>query len=130
MATIQLVATTSHIWWTKFEYRTPEEKRFRSFGAFVIGCVPLEVHKQLHHDVGPPPKPYRWEMQPCMEFAQESQRNHDNPLWGVESAIQFYVVRGIEFPETEPHCREIRWNLAKQIGVLAQAFPLGDLSGK
>lgn len=64
-----------------------------------------------------------------MDFANESQRNHANPLWGAESAMQFFVKRGIDFPETEPHCRNIRWNLAKQIGVLAQAFPLGDLNG-
>lgn len=116
-----------HIWYERWQYKTKQEKQFRSFGAFVIKNVPAEIHKQLHHEVSPAPKPYPKEMFGCLEAVSASFRSHDDPLWGVESAMQYFVWRGAVYPETEPHCRVIRWNLAKQIGILAQAFPLGEL---
>lgn len=116
-----------HLFFEKWQYKTPKEKQFRRFGAFVIKNVPLEVHKKLHSEVPPPPKPYPKEMFGCIQAVVSSERKHDDPLWGAESAMQYFVWRGATYPETEPHCREIRWNLAKQIGILAQAFPLGEL---
>lgn len=118
-----------HLWFEKWKYKTPEDKLFRQFGAFVIKGVPLEIHKELHAQVEPPPKPYPKEMIGCLATAQNCIKSHDNPLWGAESAMQYFVWRGATYPETEPHCRDIRWNLAKQIGILAQAYPLGDLGG-
>ena len=117
-----------HVFFEKNLYKGSFEKMFRNHVGLVL---PLneEVHSYLHRIVPPPPKPLREEMADCMEFIRDRDKwNHlDNPYWGIEATMQYFVYRGADKPEHEERCHDIRHNLAQQIGIMAHEHT-GELS--
>lgn len=80
-----------HVWFERKDYKTKNEKSFRNLGGFVI-VMEHEAHRQLHFNVDPPPKLYKWQM---------SELEHDlnlvpfedrkDPLWGLD-ILQDYLT--------------------------------------
>jgi hypothetical protein len=52
-----------HIWWTarNYNYQDELQERFRENKNFVFPMI-KDVHISLHEDIGPPPKPSRYQM--------------------------------------------------------------------
>ena len=109
-----------HIWWEKSSYRKRHERAFRNHVGLVLP-VDIPVHQFLHHVIEPPEKPTREEMDECLRFIndRDAWAHEDNPYWAVEASMQYFVYRGADHPELEERCHDIRYNLARQIGVLA-----------
>ncbi len=119
-----------HVWFgeRKRDYHTKEEKDFRNSIGFVFPMI-IAHHNELHAQVSPPPKPTKAERIECLQFVKDRDAwaHEDNPYWAVEAAMQYFVYRGADQPQHEERCHEIRYNLAKQIGIMAAEYPATDM---
>lgn len=121
-------ANRHHVWFEKRDYRKRSEREFRNYKGFVIPDTQIDVHNYLHAEVEPPEKPYRDEMLGILALcADRDEYDHsDNPFWAMESAMAYYVGREVDSPNDAEHCRAIRFNLAQQIGILANEHTFDD----
>lgn len=107
-----------HVFWEKRDYKKRAERNFRNHRGLVI---PLndEVHKYLHAVVEPPPKPMPWEMLGAQAYINSRDEwEHHTPYWAMDAVMQYFVYVGANDPSQEERCHDIRWNLARQIGVM------------
>lgn len=111
-----------HVWWERQDYKKHHERSFRRHSGFIIPKVPNGVHRYLHAIIEPPEKPTRYEMEGVLRLVEERESwDSGNPYWAMEAAMSFFVGREVESPADAEHCRAIRYNLAQQIGVLANS---------
>lgn len=102
-----------HVWFNRCEYKEPIAHQFREFEGFVVPMLKV-VHKELHDDVLPPPKPSEEQMIGCLGFiALNTQETTPDPLWAVERAIQYFTF------EEETGVRD---NLVQQMEYLSRGF--------
>jgi hypothetical protein len=52
----KLGTSRHHIFWERKDYHTPQEKRFREAAGMVLR-LEQTVHRELHEEIAPPPKP-------------------------------------------------------------------------
>jgi hypothetical protein len=114
-----------HLFFHKPLYKSAFEKQFRNSVGLVIP-EKIPVHDYLHMVVPPPPKFTKNEMGDCLEFLQQSKDSVDteNRFWGAEAVMRYTVFMEADSPEVGERMHDIRWNLAKQIGVMAGAHTL------
>lgn len=105
-----------HAWYTKDK----EEKKFVEHDGLVLQ-LPVAVHSYLHDLIYAPPKPMKEEIIECMKFIDQRDTwdHKDNPYWAMEASMSYFTYRGASMPKHEERCHDIRYNLAKQIGVMA-----------
>lgn len=102
------------------DYKGSYEKSFRNHVGLVIP-VNQQVHSYLHSVVPPPPKFTKNEMGDCIDFVKQSQEydNTENAFWGLEAVMRYTVFLEVDSPAVGERVRDIRLNLARQIGVMA-----------
>lgn len=108
-----------HVFWEGKDYKRLHERKFRNHVGLVI---PLkeDVHNYLHLIVPAPPKPLKSEMSDCIDFIEERDKwEHEGRFWAMDAAMQYFVYRGADQPQHEERCKEIRHNLAMQIGIMS-----------
>ena len=115
-----------HAFFHKPEYKTSFEKMFRNHVGLVIP-INESVHQYLHSIVEPPPKPMKEEMADIMQCIKDRDAwSHlDNKFWALEATMQYYVYRGADQPQHEQRASEIRYNIAQQIGIMANEHITG-----
>lgn len=108
-----------HVLFPKKAYRTKTERKFRNQEGLLIRDVDVGVHNYLHRQVIPPPQPTKAERDDITDILEEARwYNHeDNPFWGAEIILSYYVAVEIEHPERAEIAREMRTNVAQQIGI-------------
>lgn len=108
-----------HVFFPKKAFKERDEKHFRNQQGLIIPNVNVNVHNYLHRQIIPPPKPTEEEMEGISEFIEEARwYEHTSPYWGAELVMSYYVAVEIENPERAEEAREMRMNIARQIGIL------------
>lgn len=108
-----------HVFWTKTEYTTRIEKRFRNTPGLVIP-TPLTNHNLLHRRLTPPPKPERQEMVNVMDYLDDTPAAVQfDRLWGIEKTARFFGAIASQDTEAGFKARRIESHLQDQMGYLS-----------
>lgn len=107
-----------HVFYPKRNYK--QDKPFRNQEGLVLRDVDVRTHNFLHREMIPPPKPLKSEMAELRTLLEEARHYpHTSKFWGAEIAMSFFVAVEIEHPEYAGRAKDTRYNIARQIGILA-----------
>lgn len=75
-----------HAFFCRNKYKTPQEKQFRQLGGLVLPIL-ITVHRELHSNIPPPPKPSPDLMRLITEYAD----NDYHDTYEAFSEIAWYI---------------------------------------
>lgn len=109
-----------HLFWEARDYRGSYEKAFRNQVGLVLP-LDKQIHSYLHMVVPPPPKLRKNEMADCIDFIKQGKEydGETNRFWGAEAVMRYTIFLEMDSPPVGERMHDIRWNLARQIGVMA-----------
>jgi hypothetical protein len=102
------------------QYTTEDEHKLSRHPG-VIKPLDIPVHDYLTATVPFPPKFKLNEIPDAVDFLNQSAEHDtkDNPFWGIEAIMRYTVFMEMDSEQHAERMHDIRWNLARQIGVMA-----------
>lgn len=106
-----------HVFHSKRWYRHGFERtNFRNHKGLLVP-MPIELHKDLHANVPPPPKPLRWMMHQCIEVLDATAPTEH--AWGVLAAQEYFYDLADSYRTGEADiAHRIANNLSQQLGYI------------
>jgi len=110
---------THHVWWTKSDYNTRFEQKFRNHYGNVVPTA-IVNHDLLHARISPPPKPEREQMKDLIDYLDDTPAAVQvERLWGLEKSMKFFGAIACQETEEAFKARRIADNLEAQMGILS-----------
>jgi hypothetical protein len=75
-----------HVFFCRNKYKSPQEKQFRQLGGLVLPIL-ITVHRELHGEIAPPPKPSH----NLMNLIGEYSNNDYHDTYEAFSEIAWYI---------------------------------------
>ena len=109
-----------HVWHERKWYKSRLDKRFRSYGGFVINMA-IPDHQELHAHVRPPIKPAPWLMEVVLEHLRVEEVPIEETIPATIDLLEFQAQRTILVGESTL-MRKINNNLIAQYEFIAPAI--------